>query len=227
MEHAQLTEEELQQSAALSEDEESQGKVHTKRRRMRDTTEGSTDDDVEMTNADEEAHNHPASEDDASDDAEGEDEDVDADGEADEDYDLMNGAITNTTEVPDDEDAEGEEDDEEGVGAVKVKPGETDDEEEDSASDASESQTADGESDGDAAWEEDDEVAGNEDEDDEESASEAANACIFCRKDPETDADCEPVVQLTCTSCGETGKLNFALLLAFYVEVDCRLTMFA
>ncbi|PKS07846.1 hypothetical protein jhhlp_006454 [Lomentospora prolificans] len=220
MEHAQLTEEELQQSAALSEDDDSQRGITVQKLRARQSTDlssdpnqndGDGDGDLEMSDGDERAHSHAGLEDDI-DGAERVNEDEDADGEADDDYDVLNGAAANTTELPDDEDddAEGEEDEDEGVGAVKLKPGETDDEDDDSVSEVSESQSADGESEGDAAWEEDEEIIEGEDEEDEQSASEPTNTCIFCREDSEADTNGEPVVYLTCTSCVENAHQHCA-----------------
>lgn len=94
-----------------------------------------------------------------------------------------------------------EEDEAEGVGAVKIRPGETDDEGEENDSDHSDSDFG-NESDGAAAWEE---AAENEDDEDDEDGSEDAvpNACIFCKQDEENDPGDEFEEYLTCVGCGE------------------------
>lgn len=96
------------------------------------------------------------------------------------------------------EDAE-EEDDDEGVGAVKIRPGETDDDDSedsnlsDGQSDSSE------ESDGEAAWEE--AVEQNEEDEDEDEEDEDDNIplgnCMFCKDGDERGS------YLKCRGCGE------------------------
>ncbi|KAI0011475.1 hypothetical protein F4779DRAFT_572845 [Xylariaceae sp. FL0662B] len=127
---------------------------------------------------------------------------IDAEGEADEEV-ATQPRIDHDAVSGDEEDAEqdaAEEDDEdenEGVGAVKIKPGETDDESE-SDDDIS---IASGESDGEsvAEWEE----AVENDDEDEESEVADRNNCIFCKKDEENDPAEEFEVYLTCKGCGD------------------------
>lgn len=225
MEHAQLTEEALQQSAALSEDDDSQRGAYTKKNRSYQSSrmdfDGDRDtDDLEMAESHQTGNGSRAS--DGVEDEEGEDgeeeeeeEEEDADGEFDDGYEMAPGGPADTSELVGDDiedGAEGEEDDgddDEGVGAVKVRPGETDDEG-DSASDASEPQSVGSDSEDDAAWEEDEEEdaveVDEEEDDDERSVSEPANSCILCKEESDADTDGDPGVYLTCTSCGEKGK---------------------
>lgn len=138
-----------------------------------------------------------------------EDGEEDAEGEVDEDYEFMDAQVPYPAEQPIEGDAdaplenmeEGEEEDEEGVGAVKLRPGETD--EEDNESEASAASASEGESEGDAEWEEDDEVAEN---DDEESDNAQSNNCMFCKEDEENDPSEEFEAYLTCAGCGENCK---------------------
>ncbi|TDZ35300.1 Histone acetyltransferase mst2 [Colletotrichum trifolii] len=77
-----------------------------------------------------------------------------------------------------------DEDDVEGVGAVKIRPGDTDDDGDDLDSDHSDSQSDfDNESDGAAAW---DNVAEGDDND-EGSEDGESNPCTFCKQDEEHD----------------------------------------
>lgn len=94
-----------------------------------------------------------------------------------------------------------EEDEAEGVGAVKIRPGETDDEAE-LDSEHSDSQSESGnESDGAAAWED---AAGGEEDDEEEGSEDAApNTCMFCRQDEDNDPGEDFEEYLSCVVCGE------------------------
>ncbi|PHH87877.1 hypothetical protein CDD83_8286 [Cordyceps sp. RAO-2017] len=104
-----------------------------------------------------------------------------------------------------DEDAEGDDEDlEEGVGAVKIKPGESDDE--DAESDVSELPSAPDESDEDgAAWEE-----GDAADEDDESDTAPPNTCIFCKQDEENDPSEDFEAFLDCSVCGENAHQQCA-----------------
>ncbi|KAH7175702.1 hypothetical protein EDB81DRAFT_836038 [Dactylonectria macrodidyma] len=150
-------------------------------------------------------------------DASGEELDEDASGEEDTDYlshqqkSISNGHAHGDIEEEGDEDAEGEEyDQEEGVGAVKFKPGDTD-EEEDAESNASDPPSAlEDESDEEAPWQE----AGGPEEEDEDSEAAASNNCIFCKQDEENDPSEDFEAFLACASCGENAHQQCARLAA-------------
>ncbi|KAI8152148.1 Histone acetyltransferase mst2 [Colletotrichum sp. SAR 10_70] len=101
-----------------------------------------------------------------------------------------------------------EEDEAEGVGAVKIRPGETDDEAE-LDSEHSDSQSESGnESDGAAAWED---AAGGEEDDEEEGSEDAApNTCMFCRQDEDNDPGEDFEEYLSCVVCGENSHQHCA-----------------
>ncbi|OLN96014.1 Histone acetyltransferase mst2 [Colletotrichum chlorophyti] len=102
-----------------------------------------------------------------------------------------------------------EEDDAEAVGAVKIRPGETDDEDaEDGESEHSDSPSESGnESDETAAWEE----VAEEDEDDEEGSEDAApNTCAFCKQDEEHDPGEDFEEFLSCVGCGGNAHQHCA-----------------
>lgn len=97
-----------------------------------------------------------------------------------------------------------EEDDDEGVGAVKIRPGETDDDDsEDSNLSDGQSESSE-ESDGEAAWEE--AVEQNEEEEDEDDEDEDDNiqlgSCMFCKDGDERGS------YLKCRGCGENCRSN-------------------
>ncbi|KAI5923415.1 hypothetical protein F4810DRAFT_668778 [Camillea tinctor] len=144
-------------------------------------------------------------------DAEGEDDDEDvvqrshvdpagaSSGEEDEEADEE------AVEEAEEEAEEDEDDDEaEGVGAVKIKPGETDDEDSESEVDIS---SVSGSSDRESAaeWDEAVENDDEEEDDEEDEDSEAAdrNNCLFCKKDEENDPAEEFEAYLSCKGCGE------------------------
>ncbi|TEA07490.1 hypothetical protein C8034_v000625 [Colletotrichum sidae] len=96
-----------------------------------------------------------------------------------------------------------DEDDVEGVGAVKIRPGETDDDGDDLDSDHSDSQSDfDSESDGAAAW---DNVAEGDDND-QGSEDGEPNPCTFCKQDEEHDPGEDYEEYLMCLNCGTHGK---------------------
>lgn len=157
------------------------------------------------------------------DDASGED---DAEGEEDEAADAQ--GVDDNTASDDETDDPDEEDEAEGVGAVKIKPGETEDEESDSGEDAS---TASVVSDRESAaeWEdtvenddddeeeeeeadEADEEEGDDDEEDDEddeddaSAAADAKACMLCKGSEGDTPNVESEPLLACKGCGEHGK---------------------
>ncbi|KAI8300882.1 Histone acetyltransferase mst2 [Colletotrichum sp. SAR11_59] len=101
-----------------------------------------------------------------------------------------------------------EEDEAEGVGAVKIRPGETDDEAElDSEHSVSQSESG-NESDGAAAWED---AAGGEEDDEEEGSEDAApNTCMFCRQDEDNDPGEDFEEYLSCVVCGENSHQHCA-----------------
>ncbi|EQL04196.1 Acyl-CoA N-acyltransferase [Ophiocordyceps sinensis CO18] len=146
-------------------------------------------------------------------DASGEEIDQDASGEEDDDpmaqQIIVGDAAPGEDDEEDgeqDEDAEGDDDDlEEGVGAVKIKPGESDNDE-DADSDVSELPSVpDEESDEDeAAWEDGD-VA-----DDDESDAAPPNTCTFCKQDEENDPSEDFEAFLACAACGENAHQQCA-----------------
>ncbi|PNY28085.1 Histone acetyltransferase [Tolypocladium capitatum] len=151
-------------------------------------------------------------------DASGEEIDDDASGE--EDNDLLAQQIVvrdaagedddDDDDDDDDEDAERDEDDlDEGVGAVKIRPGESDDE--DMESDVSDLPSApDEESDEDeAAWEDGDGADEDVDEDEDEDTT-PSNACMFCKQDEENDPSEDFEAFLACTGCGENAHQQCA-----------------
>ncbi|KAI1373554.1 hypothetical protein F4677DRAFT_429264 [Hypoxylon crocopeplum] len=128
--------------------------------------------------------------------------DVDAEGEEDEDDAGQPHADPNAASSDDDdaEDEAAEEDDEnEGVGAVKIKPGDTDEESESE----DEISLASGSSDRESAAEWDEVVENEEEEEEEDSDVADPNNCIFCKKDEEHDPAEEFEAYLTCKGCGE------------------------
>ncbi|UPK91979.1 hypothetical protein LCI18_002914 [Fusarium solani-melongenae] len=212
MTSAQVMEEELQQSVMVSDEDaeyETAGDIPTMNAMTSDALDpnmgvgGATGnmDDAELSDRD----------------ASGEELDVDAEGEEDNDFLLDQQISTNNTheitqaethqdeeeedEDDDDVDAEGEEydDDDEGVGDVKIQPGEEHDEEA-SDSERSESPSAlDEESDEDAPWEDAREADEDEDEDEEAGPS---NNCTFCKQGEDEDPSEEFEVYLACGVCG-------------------------
>lgn len=231
MANQQLTEEQLQQSAVLSDEdaEYEDARVGPAKETLQNTDSPLTnpnihnDDLSEATGDEGEERGLSAVEedidmgentDDHSDLSEEESLDEDMDHNSDEDVDahleqdngdgVSTGARSRSSSPLDDI----EEDEAEGVGAVKIRPGETDDEEmEDLESEHSGSQSDFGnESDGAAAWED---IAG-EDEDDEEeeegSEDPAPNTCMFCKQDEEHDPGEDFEEYLTCIGCGENCK---------------------
>lgn len=228
MASAQLTEEELQQSAVLSEEDaefEDAPTILTEKASQNTesplTNPNTHDDELSEAAGDEgEGRDTSAIEDDIemaenpnehSELSEEESLDDDLDRNSDEDMDqhlgqddgdeASGGARSRSSSLLDDV----EEDEVEGVGAVKIRPGETDDEEiEEPESGHSDSQSDSGnESDEDAAW---DEVAA-EDEDDEDGSEDAApNTCMFCKQDEEHDPAEDFEEYLTCVECGENCK---------------------
>ncbi|EOO01784.1 putative histone acetyltransferase protein [Phaeoacremonium minimum UCRPA7] len=229
MASAQLMEEELQQSVMVSEEDaeydedEVNGDVGEHNQASFELNSkidlGATPDQGNAE--DEELETNEDGDEEGLEDAEGEEDDIDGDAVSDEDGD-------NDEDANFEEDAEGEDDDEvtiipvtgkgipsiegdessaggenddEGVGAVKIKPGETDEEEEsDSESEVSEV-VSDAESDEAEEWEA---AAENEDEDDEDEAA-PSNTCMFCKQDEDNDPSEEFETYLTCSGCGENG----------------------
>ncbi|KAF7542631.1 hypothetical protein G7Z17_g11413 [Cylindrodendrum hubeiense] len=124
--------------------------------------------------------------------------DVDAEGE---EYD--HGDIEEEGDV----DAEGEEyDQDEGVGAVKFKPGETDDEEDLESNASDPPSVLEDESDEEAPWEDARDVG----EEDEESEAIPSNNCIFCKQDEENDPSEDFEVFLGCAGCGDNAHQQCA-----------------
>ncbi|KZL87788.1 moz sas family protein [Colletotrichum incanum] len=232
MASAQLTEEELQQSAVLSEeDAEFEDAPMIPTDQLPQTTDspltnpnthddelsdaigdedeerGATaiEDDVEM--GDNPDDNSELSEQESLDEEldHQSDEDMDQHMEQDERDDASGGARSRSSSLLDDI----EEDEAEGVGAVKIRPGETDDEEIDEPeSDHSDSHSESGnESDGDAAW---DEVAAADEDDEEGSEDAAPNTCMFCKQDEEHDPAEDFEEFLTCVDCGENSHQHCA-----------------
>jgi histone acetyltransferase SAS3 len=102
-----------------------------------------------------------------------------------------------------DEEEEEEEEEAEGVGAVKIRPGETDDEDSDSvSSETSASDFSDRESI--AEW---DDPVENDDDGDGDDESDAADSpmCVFCKKTAGHDFTGAVDSSLVCKGCGEHG----------------------
>jgi histone acetyltransferase SAS3 len=178
-----------------------------------DDAEGEPDEDDDASEADDGSQSQGDSvhdEDDGFDeDAEGEDDDIDMEAPLVE----QNGALTGEEEEEedDDDDDDDEEDEAEGVGAVKIKPGETEDEEESGSDDdvaSSVSGISYGESAGESAgdWEGEAEINNDDDDDEEESETADSSLCMFCKKDEENDPSEEFESYLACKGCGEHGK---------------------
>lgn len=98
-----------------------------------------------------------------------------------------------------------EDGEDEAVGAVKLKPGETDDEESEGATFHSGGQSDDDESESEDDWE----ALQPEKEDDDEEESETGDndLCMFCRQDENHDPAEEFEAYLSCASCGENCRL--------------------
>lgn len=138
-----------------------------------------------------------------------EDGEEDAEGEVDDDYEFMDAQAPHSTEHHDlagspplEALEEHTDDDEEGVGAVKLRPGDTD--EEDDGSEASAATPPEADSEGDAEWEEDDEAVVENDDDESDNAQ--SNNCMFCKEDEENDPSEEFEAYLTCAGCGENCR---------------------
>lgn len=230
MANAQLLEEELQQSVMVSEEDaeydEDDGQDHAVEGQQSASAAGTSDadskdgvgdeddsmEDAEYTvEADDDAdplEDGPAGsgEDEQDKDAEAEDDDGDfeddAEGEVDDD---VTAHLSVAQDIPSIE-SDGEEDDE-GVGAVKLKPGEFD-EDGSEGSDRSEPSASGEESEDDAEWEE---TAENEEEEN-KSENDHPNACIFCKQDEENDPSEEFEAYLACSGCDENGVLPSAFL---------------
>ncbi|KAK2013861.1 MOZ/SAS family protein [Colletotrichum eremochloae] len=231
MASAQLTEEELQQSAVLSdEDAEFEDAPIFPSDPLPQTTESpltnpnthddelsdavddedeerdasTVEDDVEMgENLDD---NSELSEQESMDDVvdHQSDEDMEQRMEQDERDDASGGELSRSSSLLD----AIEEDEAEGVGAVKIRPGETDEEADEPDSDHSDSHSESGiESEEDAAW---DEVAAAGEDDEEGSEDAAPNVCIFCKQDEEHDPAEDFEDFLTCVNCGENSHQHCA-----------------
>ncbi|KAM4062857.1 MOZ/SAS family protein [Hirsutella rhossiliensis] len=215
MASAQAMEEELQQSVLLSEDAEyetadsfADNATDSTPREGRGAAAHSTSTGVAVASRDMGSDD----DDELSDrDASGEEIDEDASGEEDDDHMAQQIIVGDAAPGEDedgeqDEDAEGDDDDlEEGVGAVKIKPGEAEDDE-DAESEVSELPSVpDEESDEDGAAWEDGDVA-----DDDESDAAPPNACTFCKQDEENDPSEDFEAFLTCTTCGENAHQQCA-----------------
>lgn len=216
----ELTEEALQQSAASSGrdgagngsrmvGQDSRGDTTAASGQEHDSADHTPNDDVDMTDQTEGIYQDSGAATEKTTDADVayEDGEEDAEGEVDDDYDFMDAQASYPAEQLAEGDADApventdDDDEEEGVGAVKLRPGETD--EEDNDSEASAASAFEGESEEDAEWEEDDEVAGH---DDEESDNAQSNNCMFCKGDEESDPSEEFEAYLTCAGCGENCK---------------------
>lgn len=203
-------EEELQQSAMLSDEDaeyDTAVEVSTTKAMVSDKPEGREHDDKVAAGDDGDIE---LSDQDAFD----EELDEDAEGEEDNDFLLHQQIAVGGDQlpgtIPEDEgdvDASGEEDDQaEGVGAVKLKPGESDDEEEDEDEDAQSDDSSlpsapEDESDEEAPWEE----AEGAEEEDEDSEAVPSNNCIFCKQDEENDPSEDFESFLACAGCGDNG----------------------
>ncbi|EFQ35461.1 MOZ/SAS family protein [Colletotrichum graminicola M1.001] len=231
MASAQLTEEELQQSAVLSdEDPEFEDAPVFPSDRLPQTTEspltnpnthddelsdavGDEDEERDASTAEDDIEmgeklddNSELSEQESMDDEvdHQSDDDIEQRMEQDERDDASGGARSRSSSLLEAID----EDEAEGVGAVKIRPGETDEEPDEQDSDHSDSHSESGiESEEDAAWEE---VAAADEDDEEESEDAAPNMCIFCKQDEEHDPAEDFEDYLTCVNCGENSHQHCA-----------------
>ncbi|SPN97434.1 related to histone acetyltransferase [Cephalotrichum gorgonifer] len=202
----ELTEEALQQSAASS---GQHGAEHDRGARDYSASHTPNDhdrDDVEMTD-----RNEPISQGSGAT-AYDDDDDEDAEGEVDDDYEYMNGHMPPQTRHHEDDGAspeaaeENTDDEDEGVGAVKIRPGDTDDE--DNGSEASAPTASEAESEEDAEWDGEEEVV--VENDDEESDNAQSNNCIFCKESEENDPSEEFEAYLSCSGCAENAHQHCA-----------------
>ncbi|KAK1832504.1 putative histone acetyltransferase [Podospora conica] len=231
MAEAQLMEEQLQQSALLSELDDGAGdedvtmennaafaantEIHA------GSMAQSGDEDEDMVDGEEDGDDSQDENDDASEseghigsDDEEEEDGFAEDAEGDEDEEAAAASrsqrirLGKQSSVDEEEDDDKEDDDEdEGVGAVKIKPGETDDEDSSSSSSDEEFESASGaESEGE--WDET-KVVENEDED-EESENERPNVCVFCKQDEEHDPAEDFETFLACKGCGDNAHCQCA-----------------
>ncbi|EHK44099.1 hypothetical protein TRIATDRAFT_223094 [Trichoderma atroviride IMI 206040] len=148
------------------------------------------------------------------------DDEMDQDAEGEDYNELVDQQIVvsngRSLELNDDEDddADGEDDGDEGVGAVKIKPGDTDDEdeededgEEDAESDDSDLlSNAEDDSDEEPAWEDAGEVEGDEDSENDGPS----NICMFCKQDEENDPSEDFEAFLSCSRCGDNAHQQCA-----------------
>lgn len=133
----------------------------------------------------------------------GDDDAFDVDAEGEDDEDAGQPQIDPNTFSSDEEGAEQgipeeDEDENEGVGAVKFKPGDTYQESESDDEISLASGLSDQESE--AEWEE---AAENEDDEEEDSDAADPSNCIFCKQDEEHDPAAEFEAYLSCKGCGE------------------------
>jgi histone acetyltransferase SAS3 len=202
------------------EGEEDQSEQEDGGEEEQDSEDGSEDEDAEHEDFDEDAEHEEFDED-----AEHEEDDLDPLTVPDRKFRTHSRDLIHEDDEDDeDDDEEDEEDGEaEAVGAVKLKPGETDDEEEsDGASSHSGGHSDEDESGSEAEWE----ALQPEKENDEDDESEAAenDLCMFCKEDEQHDPAEEFEAYLTCSSCGENGRLSMTALLTASCLVTDRLS---
>jgi len=111
-------------------------------------------------------------------------------------------------DAEDDREGEEEEEEAEGVGAVKIRPGETDEDSDSVSSESSASDFSDRESI--AEW---DDPVENDDDGDGDDESDVADSpmCIFCKKAAGHDFSGAIDSSLVCKGCGEQGMFFFTL----------------
>ncbi|KAK4100541.1 hypothetical protein N658DRAFT_473072 [Parathielavia hyrcaniae] len=239
MAEAQLTEEELQQSAMLSEREAELNQegvdrdvemgddsAFTSQQSHIHVADGDGDEDMdeedvhgeeydeEEEEEDEEGPDHDEEQSGSSeseDDDDGDNFDEDSEGKADDEVITRNHRPRLRSRSMTNGHEDGEDDEDEGVGAVKIRPGETDDDDSsmDSASLAS---ASDGESEDEAEWEaaQNDDADDDNDDDDDVESENAAGHCLFCKQDEEHDPGEEFEAFLACTKCGDNSHQQCA-----------------
>ncbi|KAH7319722.1 hypothetical protein B0I35DRAFT_429686 [Stachybotrys elegans] len=146
-----------------------------------------------------ESSDHDASGEEADEDASGEENDFPTQNSHDED---MPGADGDSEEEADD-DGDGEDD--EGVGDVKIRPGEAEEDDSEASDIHSAAEDESEDEDEEAAWEE-----GDERDEDEDSEPAAPNTCIFCKQDEENDPSEDFETFLSCAACGENAHQQCA-----------------
>ena len=182
-----------------------------------ESSDGDGDDDDNNSDEEEDEEDADGGDDDAFEEDDEED-DEEEDGDEDEALGISTKRTIPTIEEQDNETSADEDD--EGVGAVKIKPGETD-EEDDSDDSASSASASSAESE---AWEAAAEQEEEEEDEEEESDNAQSNSCLFCKRDADNDAGEDVEAIITCTACGENGSSLPLIYLSLKPQKEARKT---